>query len=132
MNSRTTAYILAVFLLTTVRVAVAIRERRRQNSSITEPQEDSQRSVWRLLLASFLVLFAELAFIRWIAVEVRIFAYFKSLALLLCFLGFGLGCALVRKKNRWNTAFTALFGLLLVVRMPWYAGRVMENLSQNL
>src|ERR1700728_2715673 len=132
MNSRTTAYILAVFLLTTVRVAVAIRERRRQNSSITEPQEDSQRSVWRLLLASFLVLFAELAFIRWIAVEIRIFAYFKNLALLLCFLGFGMGCALVRKPTRWSTAVTSLFALLVLVRVPWQPGRMLENLSENL
>jgi spermidine synthase len=132
MTSRTTAYVLAVIALATVRLVVGIRERRKRDFSIAETEEESQCSVWRLLLASFLVLFAELAFIRWIAVEVRIFAYFKSLALLLCFLGFGLGCALVRKTNRWNTAFTALFGLLLVVRMPWYAGRVMENLSQNL
>ncbi|HZW81367.1 MAG TPA: hypothetical protein VFF50_12915, partial [Candidatus Deferrimicrobiaceae bacterium] len=132
MNSRTTAYILAVVMLVTARLVVAIRERRRRDSSIVELEEESQRSVWRLLLASFLVLFAELAFIRWIAVEVRIFAYFKNLALLLCFLGFGVGCALVRKPNRWNTAVTALFGLLLVVRMPWQAGRVLENLSQNL
>lgn len=37
----------------------------------------------QLLLASFPTLFAELALIRWVAVEVRIFAYFKNLALLL-------------------------------------------------
>ena len=42
----------------------------------------------------------ELAFIRWISVEVRVFAYFKNLALLLCFLGFGLGCALVKPRCR--------------------------------
>jgi SAM-dependent methyltransferase len=131
MSSRTTAYILAVVILATVRLVVAVRERGKRDFSIAEREEES-RSVRRLLLASFLVLFAELAFIRWIAVEVRIFAYFKNLALLLCFLGFGVGCALVRKPNRWNTAVTALFGLLLVVRMPWYAGRVLENLSQNL
>jgi spermidine synthase len=85
-----------------------------------------------LLLASFLVLFAELAFIRWIAVEVRIFAYFKNLALLLCFLGFGMGCSLVRKPPRWSTAVKALFGLLLVIRLPWQNGRILESLSQNL
>ncbi len=132
MSSRVTAYVLAVVILVTVRLVAAIRERRGRDLSVAQPEEKSQRSVWRLLLASFLVLFAELAFIRWIAVEVRIFAYFKNLALLLCFLGFGVGCALVRKPNRWNTAVTALFGLLLVVRMPWYSGRVLENLSQNL
>jgi hypothetical protein len=132
MNSRTIAYILAVLILLMVRVAIATRDRRTRGASPAEPEEETQRSVWRLLLASFLVLFAELAFIRWIAVEVRIFAYFKNLALLLCFLGFGTGCALVRKPSRWSTAVTALFGLLLVVRLPWQPGKTLENLSQNL
>ena len=126
------AYILAALMVVAVRVMFAIRERRRPNSSTAEPEEESERKVWRLLLASFLVLFAELAFIRWIAVEVRIFAYFKNLALLLCFLGFGMGCALVREPTRWNRAVTALLGLLLLVRVPWGAGRLLENLSQNL
>ena len=60
-NSRMTAYGLAGRTLVVVRVV-------------------AERKVWRLLLASFLVWFAELAFIRWIAVEVRSFAYFKNLA----------------------------------------------------
>jgi SAM-dependent methyltransferase len=51
---------------------------------------------------------------------------------LLCFLGFGIGCALVRKPNRWSTAVTALIGLLLVVRWPWLHGRILEDLSENL
>ena len=42
-------------------------------------------------MASFLTLFGELALIRWMGAEVRIFAYVKNLTLLLCFLGFGLG-----------------------------------------
>jgi spermidine synthase len=132
MNSRVSTYVLAALMLVVVRVVVAIRERGRPNSSTAEPEEESERKVWRLLLASFLVLFAELAFIRWIAVEVRIFAYFKNLALLLCFLGFGMGCALVREPTRWNRAVTALLGLLLLVRVPWGAGGLLENLSQNL
>ena len=48
---------------------------------------------WQLVLASFLTLFAELAIIRWLGTEVRVFAYVKNLALLVAFLGFGLGCA---------------------------------------
>jgi spermidine synthase len=85
-----------------------------------------------LLLASFLTLFAELAFIRWIAVEIRVFAYFKNLALLLCFVGFGLGCALARKKVRWSAAVAAFMGLLLIVRIPFGDGVVLERLSQSL
>ncbi|MBZ5546474.1 MAG: hypothetical protein LAO22_00735 [Acidobacteriia bacterium] len=85
-----------------------------------------------LFLASALTLFAELALIRWVATEVRVFAYVKNLALLLCFLGFGLGCALARQNARWLTATKALVGLIVVVRLPWYSERVMEHLSQTL
>src|SRR5216684_6757168 len=132
MNSRTIAYVLAVLILVVVRLAVAKRERRKSGSPGAKEPEASPRSVWRLLLASFLVLFAELAFIRWIAVEVRIFAYFKNLALLLCFVGFGLGCALAKQKVRWSTAVTAFLGLLLVIRIPWRGRIPLEQLSQSL
>jgi len=84
-----------------------------------------------MLLASALTLFGELAIIRWIATEVRVFAYVKNLALLLCFLGFGLGCALARDIPRWTTAAKALLGLILIVRLP-YSERILENLSRFL
>jgi hypothetical protein len=84
------------------------------------------------VVASFLTLFAELAFIRWIAVEIRVFAYFKNLALLLCFVGFGLGCALARQTIRWPVSLKALMGLLLIVRLPWISGKALEGLSQGL
>ncbi|MGO9864623.1 MAG: hypothetical protein ACLPLR_13505 [Terriglobales bacterium] len=85
-----------------------------------------------LFLASALTLFAELALIRWVATEVRVFAYVKNLALLLCFLGFGIGCALARQRPRWQTAATALLGLIVIVRLPWRGPQIMETLSQYL
>ena len=85
-----------------------------------------------LFLASALTLFAELALIRWVATEVRVFAYVKNLALLLCFLGFGLGCALASQRPRWRTAATALVGLIVIVRLPWRGPQIMESLSQYL
>src|ERR1700722_6491179 len=87
---------------------------------------------WKLVLASFLTLFAELALIRWIGTEVRVFAYVKNLALLLCFLGFGLGCALARQRPRWQTATTALLGLIAIVRLPWRGPHIVGGLSQYL
>src|SRR5258708_39682992 len=129
MNSRTVAYVLAVLILVAIRLAVAKRERRKSGSPGAKEPDASPRSVWRLLLASFLVLFAELAFIRWIAVEVRIFAYFKNLALLLCFLGFGMGCALSKKPLRWLAAIESLLRLLLVIRLPLVSARLLELLS---
>jgi spermidine synthase len=85
-----------------------------------------------LFLASALTLFTELALIRWVATEIRVFAYVKNLALLLCFLGFGLGCALARQRPRWQTAATALIGLIVIVRLPWRGAQIMESLSQYL
>lgn len=85
-----------------------------------------------MFLASALTLFAELALIRWVATEIRVFAYVKNLALLLCFLGFGLGCAFARQTPRFTTAAKALLGLILIVRFPWYGENVMENLSRFL
>jgi SAM-dependent methyltransferase len=89
-------------------------------------------SWWQLVLASFLTLFAELALIRWIGTEVRVFAYVKNLALLLCFLGFGMGCALARRPIRWWTSAVALLGLVMVVRWPWQGRRIFESLSASL
>lgn len=44
-----------------------------------------------LLAASFLVLFQELTFIRWLPAEVRVVAYFPNLVLISAFLGLGVG-----------------------------------------
>ena len=131
MNSRTLAFALAAAVLVTTSFVLGRAARRGRPFFRVSPSGDEPWSLTRLLLASFLTLFAELAFIRWIAVEFRVFAYFKNLALLLCFVGFGLGCALARKPVRWRVGITALFGLLLVIRLPWEKG-VLEGLSQNL
>jgi len=100
-----------------------------------KPSTQIQLPRWNLstlFLSSALTLFAELALIRWIATEVRVFAYVKNLALLLCFLGFGIGCALARQRPRWQTAATALLGLIVIVRLPWRGPQIMETLSQYL
>jgi len=123
MSLRITGFILAVVLVVGYRI---IKPR-------SPASEQSERwNLATLLLASALTLFTELALIRWVATEVRVFAYVKNLALLLCFLGFGLGCALARQRPRWQTAVTALVGLIVVVRLPWRGPQIMESLSQYL
>lgn len=131
MISRTIPFILAVALLVVAQLAVFIAKRRAKPFFAADQSPPTMR-VARLLLASALTLFAELAFIRWISVEVRVFAYFKNLALLLCFLGFGFGCALAARKSRWLPAVQAFLGLLLIVRIPWQKAALPEGLSQNL
>src|SRR5258708_7623729 len=119
MDSRTLIFLVAAVILVVVRLVMFGAGRRGHPFFDAGPGRVLRWNPRELLLASFLTLFAELAFIRWIAVEVRVFAYFKNLALLLCFVGFGLGCALTKQKTRWSMAVTAFLGLLLVVRMPW-------------
>jgi spermidine synthase len=106
---------------------------RRRTAQPAIPTPEYDRWSWKqLILASFLTLFAELALIRWIGTEVRIFAYVKNLALLLCFLGFGMGCALARRPIRWRASATALLGLVMVVRWPWHGERIFETLSESM
>ncbi len=42
------------------------------------------------------------------------------------------GCALARQRPRWQTAATALVGLIVIVRLPWRGPEIMESLSQYL
>ncbi len=59
-----------------------------------------KKNSFELFLISFLALFLELAIIRWLSTEVRIFAYFKNLPLMAAFLGFGVGCFLHKRSER--------------------------------
>src|SRR5439155_697333 len=52
------------------------------------------KGVWRLAAISFLTLFAEVVFIRYLSAETRIFGFYKNLALIACFLGMGTGAVM--------------------------------------
>ena len=75
----------------------------------------------RLILLSFLMLFVELALIRWTASNVIFLAYFSNFVLLGSFLGIGIG--FLRAKARLNlfpyapVALTFLIGLVLMFRV---------------
>lgn len=74
-----------------------------------------------LFLISLLALFLELAVIRWLSTEVRIFAYFKNLPLMAAFLGFGVGCFLHRYSEllfyRWFPRL-CVYLLLIITLAP--------------
>ena len=53
----------------------------------------------RLLISTFGLLALELAFIRWLASQMRVFAYFSNLVLIAAFLGMGLGLGIAQKKG---------------------------------
>ena len=72
----------------------------------------------QLVLVSFLGLFLEMLMIRWVSSEVSIFAYFKNFVLVACFLGFGLGCYLCRRRVRLIAFMAPLLLLTIVLKAP--------------
>jgi len=85
-------------------------------------------SMGRLFAISLIGLFLEMLMIRWISSEIRIFAYFKNFVLIACFLGFGLGAAI--SKRRVHVITTALpillFTLLLALPVSGLHGAVVS------
>lgn len=71
-----------------------------------------------VFIASLLGLFLELALIRWVSSEVRVFAYCKNLVLVASFLGFGVGCMRARQRENLPQAMFLLLLLLLLVQLP--------------
>ncbi|MCB9747440.1 MAG: hypothetical protein H6755_03435 [Candidatus Omnitrophica bacterium] len=71
-----------------------------------------------LFLVSFITLFLEIALIRWVSTEIRIFAYLSNFVLLACFIGIGSGCYLSSQKNRLYISFLALSLLIIFIQIP--------------
>jgi spermidine synthase len=88
------------------------------------PQDLGAFSWWRLALWSLLSLFFELLMIRWISSEIRVFAYFKNFVLIACFLGFGLGCYLCRRRVNLLLIVVPLLTFTLIIKLPWDSLRV--------
>jgi SAM-dependent methyltransferase len=88
----------------------------------------------RLLLASFLMLFTELALIRWSSANVVYLAYFTNFVLLASFLGIGVGFLRAhasRDASRWAPVALAAFALFVVlfpVQVGRYGGRLFVGL----
>lgn len=78
-----------------------------------------------LILASILGLFLELLMIRWMSSEVRIFAFLKNYMLVSCFLGFGLGCFLCRKRINLIAMAAPLLSLVFLIQFPWHPLRAL-------
>lgn len=81
------------------------------------PKPFLERTEVRITIASFMILFLELALIRWLAAYILHLAYFSNLVLLGSFFGIGLGFLLSGKKHvfRWFP----LFLLACVVVVVW-------------
>ena len=62
-------------------------------------QSAAQHGALELFIVSVVALYFEMIAIRWLASEVRVFAYLKNLPLVASFLGLGLGCALAGRAE---------------------------------
>jgi MFS family permease len=76
----------------------------------------------RIFLASFLVLFLEVALIRWMPAYVRLLSFFSNFILLASFLGIGAGCLLASPRRR--RLFYVFPPLQLAVILAVYLGRL--------
>src|SRR5207247_7590695 len=74
-----------------------------------------RKNSWELMLISFIALFLELAIIRWLSAEIRIFAYFKNLPLMAAYLGFGIGFLLHEQSDRWFPWFPRFVYYLVLI-----------------
>ena len=63
----------------------------------TRHERASRRPIRRILLASALMLFLELALIRWLGANIVHLSYFSNFVLLGSFLGIGIGFLISRK-----------------------------------
>ena len=92
-------------------------ERSLNSSSLPEEPEEKQvpglRGRPRLVLASFLMLFVELALIRWLGANIIYLSYFSNFVLLGSFLGIGVG--FLRARARLNLFPWAPLGLAVLV-----------------
>lgn len=76
-------------------------------------------SMGRLLLISLAALYLEIVLIRWLGTEVKIFAFFQNLSLIVCFLGFGVGCFSSSKRGSVLPSLAAITTLVVAVSLPF-------------
>ena len=114
-------------LLVTIAVAVYlvywVFDRLKTPSSVHRaleitPQELGGFRYAPFILISLLGLFVEMMMIRWVSSDIRIFAYFKNFVLIACFLGFGLGCYLCRRRVQLVALIAPLLLLTLILKAP--------------
>lgn len=72
---------------------------------------------WELFWLSFISLFVELLIIRWMSMDIRAFAVFRTFPLVTCFVGLGIGCALARDRLVRFIPLTFLY-LVAVIKVP--------------
>src|ERR1700732_4958840 len=74
-----------------------------------------------LFLVGFLVLFLELACIRWFAAYVVFLQFFTNVALVASFLGMSCGCLAARSKRDWLALFPLIAVAAILIALSTFA-----------
>ena len=69
---------------------------------------NERRNSVNLFVVGFLILFLELACIRWFSATVIFLPFFTNIVLIACFLGMSCGCMAAQKRRNWLTWFPLL------------------------
>jgi predicted membrane-bound spermidine synthase len=85
---------------------------------------------FRLFLVSFLVLFLQVALIRWMPAYVRLLSYFSNFILLAAFLGIGVGCLMTRVRSLF--AWYAPLQALVIFGVAWFRLEVVVPTSTSI
>ena len=88
----------------------------RLERNIQTEKEKSSNEAIDLWVVSFLILFFELAIIRWIPSNISLLSYFSNIVLISCFLGLGAGCVLKSQKNLLTIVGIAILLLFLLTK----------------
>jgi spermidine synthase len=129
MESRSLSFgsVMLLLLIAALAVFLVIRVLRRLRATGAEGrthfdvelEELGGFSYRHLVLISVAGLFLEMLMIRWVSSEIRIFAYFKNFVLVACFLGFGLGCYLCRRRVQLMALTMSLLLLAVILKAPF-------------
>ncbi|MFL6442335.1 MAG: spermidine synthase, partial [Candidatus Sulfotelmatobacter sp.] len=119
--------VMLLLLIAALAVFLVIRVLRRLRATGAEGRTDFDVdleelggfSYRHLVLISVAGLFLEMLMIRWVSSEIRIFAYFKNFVLVACFLGFGLGCYLCRRRVQLMALTMSLLLLAVILKAPF-------------
>lgn len=108
----------ALSILLVYRVLSRLRTTNRAGRLEIRTEELGGFGYAQLSRISLLSLFVEMLMIRWVSSDIRIFAYFKNFVLVACFLGFGLGCYLCRRRIQLTALIAPLILLTIVLKAP--------------
>ena len=89
--------------------------------AIARDSSDTRTQARNLFIVGFLVLFLELACIRWFAAFVVFLQFFTNVALLASFLGMSCGCLAARQQRDWLSLFPFIALAAVLTALAMYA-----------